>query len=201
MHRFIEPYTPGAGRNRDSSRIIGLLSAIAITGALFFMVSLAGWMGVGSIQRDAQVVQISLLDAYQLSGQKPNFLRPKIPDVPVPTVEIARSDPSEETKPKASVNAQTLPARSDPASPNDEPKIPAGFGGATQLGPIIVIADVLVLEDGSIGDAKLVGTSGLSELDDAALSFIKRYWRFLPAVKDGKATKDRITVEVLFRRG
>jgi hypothetical protein len=60
---------------------------------------------------------------------------------------------------------QTLPARADPDSPNSQPHYPDHFQVAGQSGAKIVLAKVLVLEDGAVGDAIVSGSSGISELD------------------------------------
>lgn len=56
---------------------------------------------------------------------------------------------------------------------------------------------VLVAEDGSVGDAVVIGSSGHDCMDVAALAGIQR-WRFSPAYRDGEAVTVWVVVPVVF---
>jgi TonB family protein len=188
---------------RYHRRFFGLAGALAITTGVFLMLSRAGWMNVGTVQTERQLVLIAIVDAQPMSRAvpEPTFVRPQWLGLSAPNIEIAADEPSEVSHSDAiPLIPPTLPARTNPAAPNDDPEYPKDFKADGQTGRQIVIATVLVLEDGSIGDAQLAGTCGFPELDDAALAYIKRHWRFLPALRDGKPVKDRLTLEVLFKR-
>jgi len=116
-----------------------------------------------------------------------------------PIIDIQRTQPSEASPSNSTVQTQTLPVRPDPDSPNSQPHYPDRFQVAGQSRAIIVLAKVLVLEDGTVGDAIVSGSCGISELDAVAIAFVKQYWRFLPALWRGKPVQDWINVEVLFK--
>ena len=62
-----------------------------------------------------------------------------------------------------------------------------------------VAVRMLVLEDGSVGDADVVSSSGYGEMDAAALDAV-RQWQFVPARHEGGgAVRCRTTLSVSFR--
>ena len=62
-----------------------------------------------------------------------------------------------------------------------------------------VAVRMLVLEDGSVGDANVVSSSGYGEMDEAALDAV-RQWQFVPARQEGGgAVRCRTTLSVSFR--
>jgi protein TonB len=67
----------------------------------------------------------------------------------------------------------------------------AGIQGAVEL-------DVVVLEDGSVGDVKVTKSlDTVHGLDDEAVKAMKQ-WVFEPGKKDGKAVPVRVNVEMTF---
>ena len=62
-----------------------------------------------------------------------------------------------------------------------------------------VAVRMLVLEDGSVGDANVVSSSGYGEMDAAAVDSV-RQWQFVPARHEGGgAVRCRTTLSVSFR--
>lgn len=62
----------------------------------------------------------------------------------------------------------------------------------------IVVLDIEVLPDGSVGEIKIVESSGYEILDKSALEEIKK-WRFIPAYRNGKPVKSIVRQKVVFR--
>ena len=61
-----------------------------------------------------------------------------------------------------------------------------------------VAVRMLVLEDGSVGDANVVSSSGYGEMDEAALDAV-RQWQFVPARQEGgSAVRCRTTLSISF---
>jgi TonB family protein len=116
---------------------------------------------------------------------------PTAPKVSAPQFDIASSGEAGSAPVDGTLVSATLPPRPDPSAPNPLPVAPPGTAG----GAIVVLAKVLVLEDGRIGDATLAGSCGWPKLDAAALDFVKAHWRFLPATADGRPVRDWISVE------
>jgi TonB family protein len=61
-----------------------------------------------------------------------------------------------------------------------------------------VLVQLTVLPDGSIGDAKILKSSGSPQLDASALVSVG-YWRYRPAMRNGKPVAANVTVRVVFR--
>jgi TonB family protein len=61
-----------------------------------------------------------------------------------------------------------------------------------------VLVQLTVLPEGSVGDAKIVKSSGSPQLDASALVSVG-YWRYRPAMRDGKPVAANVKVRVVFR--
>ena len=73
---------------------------------------------------------------------------------------------------------------SNPKKPLSQPEYPDASQRLRETGTVQLT--VYVLEDGSVGDAKVLKSSGFPRLDDAAVKEAKRKWRLLPGTQDGK---------------
>ena len=61
-----------------------------------------------------------------------------------------------------------------------------------------VVFNVQVLDDGNVGDMRLVKTSGYTVLDNSAQSALKK-WKFVPEKFNGKFVPSWVKVPILFR--
>lgn len=59
---------------------------------------------------------------------------------------------------------------------------------------------VQVLPSGSVGGIEVVTSSGLADLEQAAIECVRQEWKFTPATLDGKATDDTLSVRFVFRQ-
>ena len=83
------------------------------------------------------------------------------------------------------VIAPVMPPNADAAQlDNPPPTYPMQSRRLREEG--LVVLEVLVKADGSLGDMRLKSSSGYTRLDDAAQRAVKR-WRFLPAKRGGEA--------------
>lgn len=78
---------------------------------------------------------------------------------------------------------------------NAQPRYPIYARKMHQEGIVIVSAEVLT--DGNAIDVRLVASSGIKLLDEAALETVKQ-WRFIPAKKDGIPYVQRLRIPVTF---
>ncbi|MCS7233653.1 MAG: energy transducer TonB [Synergistetes bacterium] len=62
----------------------------------------------------------------------------------------------------------------------------------------IVVLDIEVLPDGSVGEVKIVESSGYELLDKAASEEVKN-WQFIPAYRNGKPVKSIVRQKVIFK--
>lgn len=85
-----------------------------------------------------------------------------------------------------------LAPRPDPAHPN----LPARSAALSDPAGKAVILKVLVERDGSVSSAQVVASAGRSELDAAAIAFVKANWHFLPAMISGAPISYWTTISV-----
>lgn len=116
--------------------------------------------------------------------------------VPLPDIRIA-----EEEQPDpiafAAADTQLIAPRPDPAHPNDPPAGDSLSASARCAGEVVL--RILVLADGTIGDAAVAKSCGAAERDQLALLYAKTHWRYLPATLGGEAVQDWTTVIVPLR--
>lgn len=63
----------------------------------------------------------------------------------------------------------------------------------------LVLLDVLVGPDGQAAEVRVEKSSGFPVLDEAALTTVRRAWRFVPGRRGGKPIESRVTVPIRFR--
>jgi protein TonB len=124
--------------------------------------------------------------------QKPQP-KPKAPLPKAPPSE--RAVHQEESPPPVPVTEQRRPAEPSPAPVtlpsaeanglnNPAPVYPSASRKLKEEG--VVLLEILVKADGSIGEMRLKKSSGYSRLDDSAMRAVKN-WHFSPATRDGEA--------------
>lgn len=91
---------------------------------------------------------------------------------------------------------QRLAPRLDPKHVNARPELPHTMGGA--IGAISVELRILVLPDGSVGDAKVVRSAGEADIDRLAIETVRNSWHYLPASINGKPVGAWTTVIIRF---
>lgn len=90
--------------------------------------------------------------------------------------------PADETSETA--GAPVVPPRVDAQRMNNPaPAYPRQSRRLREEGTVVL--ELLILEDGTVGEAKVETSSGYSRLDDTALTAVKR-WRYVPATRAGK---------------
>ncbi len=101
--------------------------------------------------------------------------------------------------------AVAAPSRKDPGTtaiaPIQEthqlPPYPAESLHLKEEGRVLV--EVTIGTDGTVSQAVVVGPSGHQRLDVAAANFVKGYWRWQPATRQGKPVTTKTRVSVLFK--
>ncbi len=161
------------------------------------------WILAGSIvhttpvPRDKEIsvafVTVAAMPA-PIPDPKPTMVDPTAEIVPPPDVVIEGQGPMAIT---GADSTMLLAPRPDPAHFNVPPEVPAGR--KSTAGTLAVILKILARPDGSIGDAAVTRSSGMSDLDLAAIRYVKDNWRFIPAMLGERAVQDWTTVLVPFR--
>ena len=134
-------------------------------------------------------------------NKNPPLPPPEPPSVPVPqepivlppTIELSIDPPPSET-------ALVLPPPLPPVTPPRPADPPATITPARAIAGTHTIPEYPILsrrlgeqgsvhlnltigEDGMVAEAKLVRSSGFARLDAAAIEWVKRYWRYQPAMR------------------
>ena len=144
--------------------------------------------------------------AVTLTGLQPRRAVPARPAVATPTlapepmphhVDTAASPAAAVATDVPATDEPFVEARSDVAALNN-PKPPYPLAARRRGLEGRVLLAVQVRADGSCARVQLKRSSGHAQLDDAALSTVRR-WRFLPAQRAGLAIDSWVEVPVSFR--
>lgn len=116
------------------------------------------------------------------------------PKAPASERAIQAPEPEPSVQPETVAEAQVAPAEPAPPSVNP-PRVDAGeLSNPAPVYPSlsrrlreegVVILDILIKADGTVGEVKIKQSSGYRRLDDTAIKAVKR-WRYLAATQDGK---------------
>jgi protein TonB len=123
------------------------------------------------------------------------FEAPQEALVPEPEIDIA---PDEQTPGgiAAAGITQMLAPRLDPAHLNAPPFLPSPLDRIAKAAQLEL--RILVLPDGSVGDAEIVKSTGQGVIDRLGTDFVRASWRFLPALANGRPIEAWSTVIVRF---
>lgn len=118
---------------------------------------------------------------------------------PMPIVWRPQVDRDEVIVVKAPRPMVIVGSRLDPDFPPDFPEsaYPVESREADEEGSVVL--SIQILEDGRVGDVVLDKNSGYRALDTAAIGYVKRHWRFIPALCDGVPIVDWKTVSIDFQ--
>jgi periplasmic protein TonB len=206
---------PPADSSINSRRALSFIVVIGVHVLLIMGLN----AGIGGIIKDKVLGNIQTVDimAPEEEEDRPPPPPPKVdtappPFVPPPDIFI-ESAPVESTT-AIQVVTQTRPVEQPPPvvarkAVSVPPKADARRGGITKPeyppsvrragGEGTVYVQVLVLETGRVGDARVQTSSGFPKLDEAVVAEAKRNWRFTPGTEDGKAVQMWVTVPIVFK--
>jgi TonB family protein len=175
-------------------------------------------VGADGNVRDIQTISryvhdTSFDDAALLALKQFKFVAGTLDGVPVPVRIYAQTDfvagnrltfPVIRTRYGLGFSSTVSPGRIFPAIENDKPP-DSSCAPEAELTPEakaigyqgVVVLGVLIAEDGQPYDAYVVRPLGMG-LDEKAIEIV-RYYRFKPAIKDGKPVSSRANVEISFK--
>jgi len=167
--------------------------------AVFWMMAAAMRGGAPSTSRSGEMeVQLLSLNLGPKQAVAPpldrSFLTPENVVVPEPEITIAPQQPGSEGA-DAIASWPKLPPRLDPGHINERPELPHTLG---MVGALALELRILVLPDGSVGDAEVIKSTGEPEIDRLAIETVKNSWRYLPASIGGRPIEAWTTVIVRF---
>jgi periplasmic protein TonB len=176
----------------------------------------ASGLGHQAVEKIMGPIETRVIEEAKKQTEEPPPPPPKIetppPFVPPPDMEIA-AEPTpdttairavQSTKPVAAPTPQPAPTaevapRNDPRRPNTIPEsaYPPQSRRSGEEGEVIL--NVLVLETGKVGEVKIEKSSGFERLDEAAVNYVQRNWRYLPGTRDGKPVSMWKAVKVTWK--
>jgi len=196
------PYAPAADSSLFTRRGLVLAIIIALHVGMFWL------LNSGLSHQIIDVVlgpmETKMIEEAPKQDEPPPPPPPKIETPPpfVPPPEIAIEIPADAPPTNAIQNTtavrptapppiaapqaqipRTAP-KSDSRRPLTQPEYPPSSRRAGEAGTVIL--EVLVLENGRVGDARVKQSSGFPRLDEAAVREVKRSWRLVPGTENGK---------------
>jgi len=197
------PYAPAADSSLFTRRGLVLAIIIALHVGMFWL------LNSGLSHQIIDVVlgpmETKMIEEAPKQDEPPPPPPPKIetppPFVPPPEIDIAIAPDAPPTnaiqqttterpvapppiaQPTQAPVPRTAP-RSDSRRPLTQPEYPPSSRRAGEAGTVIL--EVLVLENGRVGDARVKQSSGFPRLDEAAVREVKRSWRLVPGTENGK---------------
>ncbi len=197
-------YAPNADSSFLTRRGVVFI-AIALLHLLMFM-GLKSGMSHRIVDAVLGPIETRMIDEAPKEQEAPPPPPPKIetppPYVPPPDVAIEMPvdttptnairqtttvAPTQAPPPPAPVQRAGTSPKSDPRRPLSQPEYPPSSRRAGEAGTVVL--EVLVLENGRVGDARVKKSSGFPKLDEAALREVKRSWRLTPGTENGKPTQ------------
>lgn len=162
----------------------------------------ASGLGKTAVQAIVGPIETKVIEEAKKQTDEPPPPPPKIetppPFVPPPDIELA-AEPADTTNTaiRTVSNVKAPPAPPPPpataeVAPRNDPRRPATIPESAyppqskrlnEEGEAIV--NLLILENGTVGEVKLEKSTGFPRLDEATVAQVKK-WRFLPGTKDGK---------------
>jgi TonB family protein len=186
-HTFFLHLPLRSGMGRNTKLVAASLSVLAQVPLLALFVLPPTVTESGFPNRELFMVLSSAVDPRNhVAAVTPAMIRPPRADqVTPPQIEV--------TNPQG---PQSLPPRPDPAHPNAGPSMGTDGVSISSSRSLVVLLRVLVLENGLIGEARVVGSCGNHNVDEGAMRFVKANWRFLPALDHGVPIATWATIEV-----
>jgi protein TonB len=196
-----------ASRKSASQRLFGIGFVIAFhVGAVYLLIS---GLGKSILEVVTAPIEMNVIeeaapeDAPPPPPPPPQFEAPPPEFIPPPDIQIAQDAPVANTTAIANVSAKPVPPpppkadvivkpRVDPRSPNDTPPYPPSSRRAKEQG--ITTLQLYVSESGRVTEAKVAKSSGFPKLDNAAVEYAKKKWRYVPGTINGTASGMWITV-------
>ena len=129
--------------------------------------------------------EIPVLQTNRLPWTQTAVPVPQPPDPQYQSEDRIETVPTQPLPPIGGTSRVPEPVIVQPAIPRtglSEPVYPASAIRAGQTGTVLL--SVQVLENGRVGEVRLLQSSGFAKLDDSALREARK-WRFVPGTRDG----------------
>lgn len=164
----------------------------------FIAVNVRSWRAPIGLDRELAVTVFAprlTIRAPLPSPPSETFRLPEDVFVPEPQIEIQTGIPAPAGVPGNPIARRLMP-RADPDHVNDRPQLPHALG-AWVLSASLELR-LLVRADGTIADVEVQRSTGMTEIDRFAVSYVKGTWRYLPASINGRPIEAWTTAIVRF---
>ncbi|HEY8947530.1 MAG TPA: TonB family protein [Rhizomicrobium sp.] len=215
---FVPTLQP-AGSNPRRWAAIGFAGIVHL--ALLY--GLASGLAIRFVEQIPAAIQVDVVKPQQTVRHElpppptPELVSPQsVPQIPVPQIVIAHAPPAPHAitavaveKPVANPKLSPQPATPVESAPVIAPTPARGIAGthttppyppiAVRLGEEGVVRLHIALDSaGKINAVNVLKTSGSERLDNAAVSWVTRHWRYAPATHDGKPVASVVLADVRF---
>lgn len=206
LFRVSRTHTP----HTTEQRIFGITFAIAMeAGIVYALLVTVGYVEAPDLRPPITVVNVAPLPNRADPPPPPqSFEAPVVQPAIVPVLELTYVPPVPQT-------AISLPPPT-PVTPPREATPPVVFTPARAVAATHTIPEypflsrrlreqgtlrlkLVVDEKGFVAEAIVVNSSGFQRLDEAALTWVKRHWRYTPAMQGAKPVRSNADAIVEFR--
>jgi len=213
------PISQPAGSNPRRWAAIGFAGIVHL--ALLY--GLASGLAIRFVEQIPAAIQVDVVKPQQTVRPElppppaPELVAPQsVPQIPVPKIVIVHAPPAPHAIAAVAVEKPIATPKLSPpsvapvhAAPVIAPAPAHGIAGTHTTPPYPPIAMRLGEEGtvrlhialdsaGRISGVSVLKTSGSERLDNAAVSWVTRHWRYAPATRDGKPVASMVLADVRF---
>ena len=179
--------------SRRQQRVGAAAGVVLLHLTLLYILIIGLRVATSSPAHPLEVAVGGMLGVETSTQHTPVLVTPDTPVVPPPVVEIADAITSDATISAGSPDV-TMPAQAI-AEAHSFPSLPEGLKSKGQM---IVRLVISITDDGTIDNATIEGSSGVSTLDRLAVDWVKMHWRYRPALQYGRTVAALTTAIVVF---
>jgi protein TonB len=218
------PFAPVAQpAGKDPRRWIAIGFAGAVNMALLY--GLGSGLAIRFVEQLPSVLEVNVVEKQPRIANPtlpqppaPELAAPQsVPEIPVPKIVIAHAPPAPHAITAVAVeNPVATPQRATPApaapvaaAPVIAPTPARGIEGTHTTPPYPPVAlrlgeegtvrlHIALDNSGKIETVRVAKTSGSERLDNAAVSWVAKHWRYAPATRDGKPVASSVLADVRF---
>lgn len=196
-------HTPAPQANTGWGRYIGISLTLALNGVLLW--ALANGLATKITTYVPAVLETKVIDTPP--AQPKPVTPPPSPQIekvlpteqtPEPVIQIAPDTDAQtiQVQPQQQVPMQADASASGVTNTHTTPPYPPVARRLGEQGTVILA--ITVAADGSVSAAQIATSSGVPELDQAALNWVKAHWRYKPAMQGGVAVPSSTQAAVKF---
>jgi len=178
--------------SQRQQRLAAATAAVA-TQILFVLAIIVGGRSVLAPKPEVAEVMISGPWGSPDAKPRPAEIQPELPNIALPELKIA-DDMDAGAEPTPGIAFVSRPAEAI-AAVHGFPIAPVSYRSG---GPHSLVLLLSVSEGGAVSGASVQVSSGIAVLDEIAIDWVKKHWRYLPALRNGIPVGVTTTAVVTF---